>query len=120
MTSSNGNGHDNAPNLGGTPAGMAGRDCVHIAIAPCVAGEALKPGDHVGVMPDGSVHRGLPPVGVVDPFRLTGVAKGERCWVCLYPGSIRSLRHVWTHPAFKPRPPAVALTPPMEAEHVGA
>ena len=35
------------PNLGHEPEPNARRDCVHIALAPVVAGEGLDPGWHV-------------------------------------------------------------------------
>lgn len=87
--------------LGTPPPTDAGRDAVHVAVVPMTAAADMDPGTVVceagiPVFP-GSRRRG---VGVVDPFRLTPVARGERYWLCLYPGTITGLRHVWTHPAF--------------------
>lgn len=76
------------------------RDAIHLAVEPVIAGQNLKPGQHVGFMPDRRVGVGYDPVGIVDPFLKTPVKEGERFWLLVYPGQITSLRHVWTHPAF--------------------
>ncbi len=76
------------------------RDAVHVAVIPMKAAHLLHPGQHIGLVDQetaGSVEK---PIGVVDPFLKTHVKAGERFWLCLYPGSITSLNHVWTHPAF--------------------
>jgi hypothetical protein len=36
----------------------------------------------------------------VDPYLKSPVMPGQRFWLFLYPQSISSLRHVWSHPAF--------------------
>jgi hypothetical protein len=89
------------------------RDAVHIAVAPVTAAESLVPGQHVGFTPVGQteavgsveVDR---QVGIVDPFLTVGVQPGERFWLFLYPNTITSLRHYWSHPAFLVRPPVVS------------
>lgn len=80
------------------------RDAIHVAVAPVTADELLRPGDHIGFVGTDRerVGRVREPIGIVDPFLETRVKKGERCWMFLYPGSITSLRHEWTHPAFEP------------------
>lgn len=78
----------------------AGRDAIHVAIAPVVAAERLEPGTHVGFWPDGSVGCCKGPLGIVDPFLSQPVSRGERFYMFLYPNTITGLRHVWTHPAF--------------------
>ncbi len=92
------------------------RDAIHVAVAPviCGAGE-LRPGMHVGFCEAGDHERvtahpydGVM-VGIVDPFLTVAVQKGERFWLFLYPGSITSLRHDWTHPAFEPATKAHAV-----------
>ena len=85
--------------LGSLVVGDAGRDAVHIAIAPMVAGEALSPGQHVGVLQNGTAGHSPAPVGIVDPFLPAEIEPGARFWLCLYPNTITSLRHDWTHPA---------------------
>jgi len=78
------------------------RDAVHMAVAPVVAGGALLPGNHVAIRADGSAvfSAGAGTVGIVDPFLRAPVRIGQRFWLFLYPGSITSLRHDWSHPAF--------------------
>ncbi len=87
----------------------APRDAVHFAIAPVVAGEKLWPGQHIGLDIDGNVTTSATSkIGIVDPFLLDAVQKGQRFYMMLYPDTITDLRHHWTHPAFDDQPPAVA------------
>lgn len=94
-------------NLGETPKPDQKRDAVHIAVIPIVAGETLRPGQHVGMKDEKAVPmRNLDPdapllwLGVVDPFLMRDVGEGESFWLFLNPGTITGLRHEWTHPAF--------------------
>jgi hypothetical protein len=94
--------------------GKEGRDAIHIAITPMVAGERLVPGQRVTMRADpGARFTAVPAsgdkgIGIVDPFLdlNTVIWPGDRFWLFLHPGSITSLRHEWTHPAFGP--PATA------------
>lgn len=82
------------------------RDAIHVATAAVYAAEDLNPGDHVGFTTKAQDVMGrseLAPVGVVDCFLPHPVKKGERFWVFLYPGTIQSLRHSWSHPSFDVR-----------------
>ena len=79
------------------------RDAIHIAVVPVIAREQLEPGEHVGIAQrDGQniwiAKYTFKNVGVVDPFLTSAVLPGQHCWLFLYPGSITSLRHDWTHP----------------------
>lgn len=83
------------------------RDAIHIAIAPVVAadGEKLYPGQDIGFVQTGDTSRVgavSRPIGIVDPFLKRPVYQGDRFWMFLYPQTITSLRHDWTHPAFSP------------------
>lgn len=75
------------------------RDAVHIAVVPIEAGVSLEPGRPIKVV-GGKAFDALhgEHIGVVDPFLGETVRKGEKFWLFLNPGSITSLRHVWTHP----------------------
>lgn len=88
------------------------RDAIHIAIAPVVADMILYPGQ--GIKFRVNIESGafsldykkvyasnVDPVGIVDPFLKGAVYPGQEFWMFLMPGSITSLRHDWTHPAFK-------------------
>ena len=82
------------------------RDAIHIATAAVFALEDLNPGDHVGFVTKDNDKMGrseIAPLGIVDPFLPKPVKKGERFWVFLYPGTIQSLRHNWSHPSFDVR-----------------
>src|SRR6185437_9142500 len=87
----------------------AKRDAIHVAVEPVVAGEMLQPGTHVKLV-DGKAYRGFPAIGIVDPF-VVGVKAGERFFLFLYPRTVTSLRHVWTHPQFEPE---AAVAPSRE------
>lgn len=78
------------------------RDAIHIAVAPVVAECILMPGQHVGIIDKEAMTVGpcSDNIGIVDPFLVNPVQKGERFYLCLYPYTITSLRHEWTHPAF--------------------
>lgn len=101
---------DTQTSLGKLIESDAQRDAIHIAVAPVVAIERMIPGQHIGFVDDGGVNvstRSTRPLGVVDPFLKNMVEAGERFWMFLYPNTITSLRHNWTHPAFS-EAPAVA------------
>lgn len=87
----------------------AGRDAIHIAVAPVIAAEVLSPGEHVGIDADGLASPKATLIGIVDPYLMRAVKVGERFYLCLYPNTITSLRHHWVHPAFKDEGPAPAL-----------
>lgn len=80
------------------------RDAIHIAVVPVVASESMQPGQRAAITHDG---KAAPTtdfstyVGVIDPFLRGAVPTGATCWLYLEPGSITSLRHEWTHPAFE-------------------
>jgi hypothetical protein len=79
------------------------RDAIHVAVAPVVAAHRISPGMHLGIDRNGeATNRTIKSVGVADPYLKQTVLKGETFWLFLYPGSITSLRHDWTHPAFEP------------------
>jgi hypothetical protein len=96
------------PNIGHIAGDDAQRDAIHIAVAPVVAGERLYPGQHVA-FEAGSAERVRPfgtTIGIVDPFHEGPILPEQRFWMFLYPNTITSLRHEWTHPAFAPEPPS--------------
>ena len=77
------------------------RDAVHIAIAAVTSSEVLPPGQHVGLVgPDRVGTNADRKIGIVDPFLTEDVQPEQLFYVWLYPGTITSLRHVWSHPAF--------------------
>lgn len=98
------------------------RDAIHLAVEPVIAGERLRPGDHIiiegSVAVAADIGKGL---GIVDPFLVNPVKKGERFWFIMYPRMITSLRHVWAHPAFvdepgTPAPVVPAVNPVAQAK----
>lgn len=78
------------------------RDAVHIAVvqATCNEYETLKPGQHVYLGGNfiATEFAGGKRAGIVDPYLTEDVTGGQSFWLFLYPGTITSLKHVWTHP----------------------
>lgn len=96
---------------------VGGRDAVHVAVISVVAGEMLVPGDHVGfkksaIGEDKPVYAIADRVGIVDPYLKKDVQKGQRFWLYLYPRTITSLRHNWTHPIFADAVAGSTYVPP--------
>ncbi len=100
----------NEPKLGELAPECAGRDAIHVAVIPVVAARLILPGDPIKILPDGRADSsgGDDSIGVADPFLEEPVVVGERFWLLLYPGTITSLRHIWSHPAFPPTSPPAA------------
>lgn len=78
------------------------RDAVHIAVVPVIAAESMHPATHCGLLGDGRAGTRTKLIGIVDPYLSQAVAVGERFFLFLYPGSITSLKHQWTHPDLDP------------------
>lgn len=113
---------DHAPKLGQLIDGDEHRDAVHVAVIPVIALNKLHPGQHI-CLAKGSTNEAVvavpPPkskgrlvktdstssanavgIGIVDPYLTESVPPGKKFWMFLYPGTITSLRHEWTHPDF--------------------
>jgi len=111
------------PTVGKLLDATVGRDAIHFALAPVVAEERLRPGQHIGFAREGdttyvvaATNDDMPPrttagmprvaaLGIVDPFLPESVSPGQRFWMFLFPNTITGLRHVWSHPAFVTRVP---------------
>lgn len=78
----------------------AGRDAIHVAVEPVQAGTKLYPGQDVGLVGGMAFNEVDESTGIVDPFLKGPVFEGQYFWMLLYPRTITSLRHVWSHPAF--------------------
>lgn len=88
--------------LGQLIEGEVQRDAVHIAVAPVIAAQNLGVGEHVGIDKNGKAAiYAKTRIGIVDPFLKHIVLEGEQFYLFLYPNTITSLKHVWTHPAFE-------------------
>lgn len=77
----------------------SGRDAIHLAVEPVIAGTTIFPGQDIGIE-NGLAGPSQNPLGIADPFMTCPVKQGERFWLVVYPRQITSLRHVWSHPAF--------------------
>ncbi len=70
-----------------------GRDAIHLAVEPVIAGERLRPGDDIGLRDGKAYLHASKHLGIVE--------EGEKFWLIVYPRQITSLRHVWSHPDFE-------------------
>jgi hypothetical protein len=83
------------------------RDAIHLAVEPVIAGDSIMPGEDILI--DFSSGQGIAHpapgrgkgIGIADPFiKRDFIEKGECFWYVMYPRQVKSLRHVWEHPAF--------------------
>ncbi len=104
----------NEAKLGTVPKGDEGRDAVHVAIVPVQASEEIRIGGLVKLNADGKAVCSDfgSAIGVADPFREQPAGKDSWLWLCLFPKTIKGLRHVWEHPAFA----AEAMALPMRSD----
>lgn len=93
----------------------SGRDAIHLAVEPAVAGTMLYPSQRVKIVDGKAVSSDTTAdaTGIVDPFLMGRVEPGQRFWLVVLPRTITSLRHVWSHPAF----PEEATYHPEKDEH---
>jgi hypothetical protein len=103
---------DKVPQLGKLLTEDQPRDAVHIAVAPVIAGESLKPGQRIGFIGDAyTVGTDANLIGIVDPYLDRLVSKGQRFYMFLFPNTITSLHHNWTHPAFEAEDTVASYAP---------
>jgi hypothetical protein len=92
----------------------AGRDAIHLATISVTSDETVFPSQHVGLVGEKKVSAAAAKlIGIVDPFLSSPVPAGTHFWLTLYPRTITSLRHAWTHPAFDD----AAISPKTFQEH---
>lgn len=87
------------------------RDCVHVACFQVEIEEVwnvsnacmLKINSEGKAVPTENREQAL---GILDPFILDPsiLNRGDKVWLILFPGMIRSLSHYWEHDAFPPAP----------------
>lgn len=97
---------DAVATMGGLlPDDAGGRDAVHVAVFSAHSAVPLFPSQRVAIVSSGEQDTEVSPLGeccgIVDPFLMTAVKPGERCWIYLYPRTITALSHRWSHPAFE-------------------
>ena len=95
-----------------------GRDAIHLAVEPVVAGQTLHAGMEVGRMADGTFGYSniTKTLGIVDPFIRNVVQIGQKFLLVIYPRQITTLRHVWEHPEFGPDVVNPATEPKVPVE----
>lgn len=101
-----------------------GRDAIHLAVEPVIAGAKVFPGQDVGRLADGSfaaptLTNGITKtLGIVDPFISKPIQQGEKFFLVIYPRQITTLRHVWEHPEFGAEVVNPALEPAPKLYHL--
>lgn len=95
---------DTSHYIGKTHTEDLGRDAIHIAVAQVIANENMLPGDALEFIDDKLLGVKTCPmnkgIGIVDPFLNEEVKIGSKFFMFLYPNTVTSLSHHWTHPAF--------------------
>lgn len=104
--------------------GVAIRDAIHVAVAPCVSSEVIYPAQSVEIVDAAECSTVRPakdgtPLGIADPFLDARIIyPGQKFWVFLTPNTITGLKHVWTHPAFVTQPTIAAPPPDTKSDSI--
>jgi hypothetical protein len=75
-----------------------GRDAIHIAVVAVKAAHYMDAGEHIGLKEGKATTQAAKLVGIVDPYLQEGVERNQLFLMHLYPRTITSLKHGWTHP----------------------
>lgn len=105
---------DYVPQLGSAPTTKDTRDAIHFPVLPARAGQRLYPAQHVALNDKMEAVADGTHIAIVDPFLKGPVMPDDPVWLMLYPGTIHSLRHAWSHPHV----PDAENAPSMDAEAV--
>lgn len=73
------------------------RDAIHVPVMPIILGKGMEPGTRVYIREGKAYPSHGFAVGVIDPFLDGWEEAGKEVWLFLFPGSIKTLRHEWTH-----------------------
>lgn len=84
----------------GTIITNGGRDAIHLAVEPVIAGEFIRVGQDIGIINGKAYAKAEKKLGIADPFLKNDIQPDEMFWLVVYPRKITSLRHVWEHPEF--------------------
>lgn len=74
------------------------RDAVHIAVITVGVIERVYPGQHVGLTGGLADPKQTKRIGIIDPYLEESAFPGDAVFLYLYPGTITSLFHHWSHP----------------------
>jgi len=77
------------------------RDAIHVPVMPVTLppNEYWSPGQWVSFLNGKLVKTKTDAIGIIDPFlKENWLREGTQVWIFLFPGSITSLRHDWSHP----------------------
>lgn len=85
------------------PIELGVRDAIHTAIASVRAGRPIQPGERCTLNDDREAVPDENGEGVANPFRKTGVARGQMLWMLVE--EVPSVRHEWEHPTLDFTPP---------------
>lgn len=88
--------------LGSVITGDSHRDAIHVAVAPVVAAENLRPGQEIGFVDEAktAVGHSTKPLGIVDPYLKAEVRRGQQFYILLFQNTVTGMRHEWQHPDF--------------------
>ena len=94
--------------LGKAPFDLGEKDAIHVAIVSVRAGQVISPGQGVKL---NEYNEAIPcngrkgRLGVADPFRYSGIARGEYFWLLLSQDAVPNVKHVWEHESVDFSPP---------------